>query len=72
MCLQLLLRCIFYARLQTSKHEQQFCSEIEKCCSGGADVEGVRRMDARSSVLGGAEVAARTLGRMRASVFGAY
>ena len=35
-------------------------------------MEGARRMDARSSVLGGAEVAARALGRMRASVFGAY
>ena len=33
---------------------------------------GVRRMDARSSVLNGAEIAVRTLGRMRASVFGAY
>lgn len=39
---------------------------------GAADVEGGRRMDARSSVLGGAEVAALALGRMRASVFGAY
>ncbi len=44
------------------------------CASaGGQDVEGgVRRTDARSSVLSGAEIAARTLGRMRASVFGAY
>ena len=33
---------------------------------------GVRRTDARSSVLSGAEMTARTLGHMRASVFGAY
>ena len=40
---------------------------------GGQDVEvSVRMTDARSSVLSGAEITARTLGRMRASVFGAY
>ena len=47
-------------------------SKSREWCSGGSDVEGGRRLDARSSVLGGAEVAARTLGRMRASAFGAY